>query len=278
LNAQVTIIAQSEALLKDIVEKLDEPNEALVRQVIAVLGVDRTREFLLRTQAVEAEGGLLTADGERRAPGGVFFQLVRKGIRKRERRAIFPKETPDGGVRMRQLPASRISWDEAQTLLEKAMQQPKRGEAELQIRLMGRPTRVARARTCVVCEMEGGAPPQLPKPLPILPVDLKLTIGVFISYRHWERVVDKLLDFPETELIIDGWPYVDLARNFFGIFAQNVTVREFQHLPPEVIRGSGPRRDPRENKDIRLHSFAQEMNHQSHEFSRNERGTFVKFV
>ncbi|MFN8487985.1 MAG: phosphorylated adapter RNA export RNA-binding domain-containing protein [Caldilineaceae bacterium] len=240
---------QPEALLKEIIETLNELNEALVQQVIAVIGAARAQEFLQRTLDIEANGGLLTANGQqRRTPGGVFFQLVRKGVSKQERKAIFPKDPAAPRMRTRKAPVPPMTWEEAQPLLEKVMQHPQPGFAKVtQLRLMGRPKRVGIARTCIVCEIESSPPTQFPPVFPSLPPDFKQTIGVFMTYQHWERVIEKLLDFPETELIIDGWPYIDATRNFFGIFAQNVTVREFLHLPPEVIRNRPPAVDPAAN-------------------------------
>jgi PHAX RNA-binding domain len=228
---------QAETLCRTILETLNEPNKALIQQVITVIGVERAQEFFWRAQAVEANGGLVTASKKRRrTPGGVFFPLVRKGVSKAERKLIFPKDKAEPRVRTRKPSPVPIAWEEAEAQLTKLLAQAKPGSATIQMRLIGRPKRVARARTCIVCEMEGDAPPQLPKGLPILLPDLKPTIGVFLSYDHWARVEDKLLDFPENQMIIDGWPYIDAARNFFGLFAQNVTVREFPHLPPEIIR------------------------------------------
>lgn len=237
------MVTQPETLGRTIVETLNESNEALVQQVIAVIGVERTQTFFQRTQAVEAAGGLLTAsEKRRRTPGGVFFHLVRKGVSKAERKRIFPKESDE--TRPPEPPAP-IRWEEMQALLAPLLPKRKAGLAtSIQMRLMGRPKRVARARTCIVCEMEGDPPPPLSKAFPPIPADHKPLIGVFISFHHWERVVDKLLDFPENELIIDGWPYINAERNFFGLFAQTVTVREFPHLPPEVIRGKPSITDP----------------------------------
>lgn len=232
---------QAETLGKTITESLNEPNTALVQQVIAVIGLERTSAFFQAAQVIEAAGGLLTSsEKRRRTPGGVFFHLVRKGVSKAERKRIFPKEEAETSKPPPPAPPLPMTWEEAQPLIAKILQQPKPGTATIQMRLMGRPKRIARARTCIVCEMEGDPPPPLAKAFPLLPTDDKPLIGVFISFYHWERVVDKLLDFPENELIIDGWPYIHAERNFFGLFAQIVTVREFPHLPPEVIRGKTP--------------------------------------
>jgi len=69
---------------------LHEPNVDLLRQVLTVLGADRTAQVLQETLAYEAAGGMLTNDGtRRRTPGGTFFQLLRKHLTARQRYLLF---------------------------------------------------------------------------------------------------------------------------------------------------------------------------------------------
>lgn len=45
-----------------IAKTLDEPNIALIRRIIKVIGVERTKAFLAQAQATITQGGLLHKD------------------------------------------------------------------------------------------------------------------------------------------------------------------------------------------------------------------------
>src|SRR5829696_1160664 len=72
-----------------IAEALGEPNLALIRKIITVIGAERTQAFLTQTQETITQGGLLRKDGQPRTAGGVFFHLVRGSIAKEERRQLW---------------------------------------------------------------------------------------------------------------------------------------------------------------------------------------------
>lgn len=76
-----------------IAEKLDEKDEAPLRQidgVVDALGEDKSLEVLNETLDVEAKGGMMLPNGERRrTPGGVFFFLARQQLSREQRKLIF---------------------------------------------------------------------------------------------------------------------------------------------------------------------------------------------
>jgi phosphorylated adapter RNA export protein len=81
-----------EELTKHIADTLQERNHSLIKQIVHVVGAERTQEFLQKTLELEAAGGLMTTDSSRRrTPGGVFFYTVRRGIPKEEQRRIWPQ-------------------------------------------------------------------------------------------------------------------------------------------------------------------------------------------
>jgi phosphorylated adapter RNA export protein len=87
-----TIPNPDKALIKHIAETLQEGNMALIKQIVHVVGAERTQEFLQKTLELEAAGGLMLTDSSRRrTPGGVFFYTVRRGIPKAEQRRIWPQ-------------------------------------------------------------------------------------------------------------------------------------------------------------------------------------------
>ena len=78
-----------------IATQLKETDPGALAQIVRI--VERMRdEFvataLADTLRVEAEGGLLTEDKQRRrTPGGVFFYLVRGRITAEDRKVLFPR-------------------------------------------------------------------------------------------------------------------------------------------------------------------------------------------
>ncbi len=58
---------------------------------MATCGIEQALASLQETLAIEAGGGLMVSNGERRrTPGGVFFYLVRGRLSKELRRQLFP--------------------------------------------------------------------------------------------------------------------------------------------------------------------------------------------
>lgn len=90
-----------EESVASIAEQLGEKDAIPLKQIgqiIEALGLERTMQLLAETLAIEAGGGLTTADGSRRrSPGGVFFNLVRKELSREWKQRIFywqPESTP----------------------------------------------------------------------------------------------------------------------------------------------------------------------------------------
>ena len=71
-------MSDTNALVAELAVALSEPKTTLLRAVIAQIGEERTRTHLAAALAIEAAGGELTVEqNRRRTPGGVFFRLVR---------------------------------------------------------------------------------------------------------------------------------------------------------------------------------------------------------
>src|SRR5690348_17061273 len=74
-----------------IATQLNESNTRLIQQIIEAIGPEATQAHLRQALEVEANGGMLTADGRRRrTPGGVFFLLARKAMPGNVRRKLWP--------------------------------------------------------------------------------------------------------------------------------------------------------------------------------------------
>jgi len=220
-----------ENVVNQIAKTLGEPNIALIRRIIKVIGVERTQTFLAQAQATIAQGGLLRKDGTPRTAGGAFFYLVRGSIAKEERRQLWsyaakPKRThkrpsgpqaPDDGVPSgSQAPA--LTWAEAIPLIAQVIQSI--GEARtVKITLIGRPGNVVQQPTCVLVSMKGKELPSLPKGLPTPPEGSAITWAVFIVNKQWAKVSASVQGNVDDQLIIEGYPVVDAKRGVAAVLA-----------------------------------------------------------
>jgi hypothetical protein len=221
----------NETLIQEIATTLNETNHQLIQKVIETVGVDRTRAFWEKAIEVEAGGGLLVRNkSRRRTPGGVFFQLTREGVSASERKAIFANQAPhhDPNAPPPPSPVKPLTWTQAQGIAVKLLTAAK-GEAIVKMTVIGRPKQVAKAQTCIVCMMEGRSVPQgMPKGLPMPPPSVKQNVAVYIAEKQWRRVEASLKEHKDDELIIDGWPYFDPAKQVTILLAQGVTTKLIQ--------------------------------------------------
>jgi hypothetical protein len=117
------------------------------------------RAFLQQTLAIEAEGGMLVTSGKRRrTPGGVFFYLVCKNVSPEERKAIFPKTKKKRASRHRPSHSPRSGRPRGMNV-KPICANCENVQRERYLREVdpGRPKQVAKAKTCMVCVMEGKA-------------------------------------------------------------------------------------------------------------------------
>jgi hypothetical protein len=212
----------TEQLTKQVAEALNEPNMALIRRIITVIGVERTQAFLTQTQEKLAEGGLLRKDGQPRTAGGVFFYLARGGISKEERRQLFPykKKTKRPGQANEQPQAPGLTWQEAIPFIAQVIQSI--GEAKnVKITLIGRPGNVVQQPTCVLVSMKGKEPGSLPKGLPAPPEGSAITWAVFIATKQWAKVSESVQNNADDQLIVEGYPVVDTKRGVGVVLASS---------------------------------------------------------
>jgi len=228
-----------------IAEQLQEPLTWLVENVLKVIGADRAAVILQQTLDLEAEGGLPTADGSRRTPGGVFFKLIKDQVTPEERAQIFvgppkPKREPDesGALPGDPLPLGPLPWDDARVEIGRLLKLPLE-RASVKITLVGRPSQVSKAKSCVVVAMKGSRPPSLPKGLPPAPDGADFSYAVFISLRHWAKVAPVMAQDKDERLLVEGYPIFDPKRGITVILAQNVrTINMNRRESPSRARDS----------------------------------------
>ena len=169
----------------EIAKQLNEPNTELIGKIVNAIGIERLSEYLQKTLTIEAEGGMMTRDGERRrTPGGVFFYVVKDNLSKAEQKQIFPKMP---GTQPKKKVIQAVSWEDAQKIAVAINQTPGKG-ATVKLTLVGRPKKVAKAgEGAVVVSLQGKPPGALPKGLPV-PPETGITWAVFIVNKQWNKV------------------------------------------------------------------------------------------
>jgi len=237
----------------DIAAQLQEthpPAILQIRRIVEQIGVEAAYACLQKALAVEAEGGMLTADNkQRRTPGGTYFYIVRGQLTPEQRRILWPRtkrpkrpsrsqpttkpavaaKAPSPAVHAR--PSGRqakpphvyaiLPWDERETLAAPALE--KQGAAAtVKISLVGRPGKVIERNDAVIVTLTGPKPPALPKGLPVLPDDAVTVFLVYIARKQWTKVADAMQN-PEDRLVIEGYPFMDAKLKVIGVLTQNVT-------------------------------------------------------
>jgi hypothetical protein len=213
-----------------IAAQLEEPLLWLVENVVSVLGQERASDLLQQTLTIEAAGGEMTVQGDRRrTPRGVFLKLLKEQITPAEQERIFangPRSKPkgmqeDGTLASNPPPLGPLPWDEARLEISRLVKLPLE-KASVKITLVGRPSQVSKAKSCVVVAMKGSRPPSLPKGLPPAPDGSDFSYAVFISLRHWAKVAPVMAQDKDERLLVEGYPIFDPKRGITVILAQNV--------------------------------------------------------
>lgn len=214
--------------VQKIAKRLGEKGElplATIGRVVKVLGEKRALAILEEALKVEAEGGMLTDDGERRrTPGGVFFKLVKNQTTSRERGGIFgPPPKSKTKAKPMSLQEMKVSAKEALTVTK--------GEAStVKVTIIGKPGRIIEKENVVITAMDSGKIPSLPKGLPQPPAE-PTTYVVYIASKQWRKVQDSIAKNPDDKLIIEGYPVFDRRIGEHGaltVYAQSVTTKFIQ--------------------------------------------------
>lgn len=236
------------ARIRVIATELKEPNIWLLRSVAGVLGMEAVEQIFQRTLEIEAAGGMMTKQGDRRrTSGGVFFLLARDQMTSRQRRMVFglppsplnTKKKKESKAPQAAPPAPstpQLTLEQAVALLKAAMSvaPEKRGIAVMKTTIIGRPKQVKKLDTCTLVVLGQKAPPTLPKGLPPVPDTSKATIAVFVAHKQWEKVEAALKSDPDDEAIIEGYPVNDPKNQLTGVWAQSCTSKGIQRAKREA--------------------------------------------
>ena len=210
----------------EIAAQLGETEAFPLRQIgraVATLGEERVRAFVAEALAVETRGGLMLTDGSRRRTvGGLFFHLVRQGVTRDERRAIFP-HVAGGQRRQPAADEAPFTWEDYPAVLA---QLGKPGEATtVKLTVVGRPNSVAARGPVVLVGLRSEKAPSLPKglPTPAQPTSYML----LIARKQWDKVAPSLRQ-PDDALIVEGYPTLDPRFQGSTVLATRTTTKLLQ--------------------------------------------------
>lgn len=218
-------------LVDQIATQLNETDPGPVKTIarlVCVVGQERALALLAETLAVEADGGLLTEDGQRRrSPGGVFFKLAKAQLSSRERGRIFGPPPKAATPKKTVVPPD---WPDLLPVVTELLTNPFPGAAnKMKLTLIGKPGKIIEKGEMVLTAIQGGQAPALPKGLPAPPAE-PTTYLVFIAAKQWGKVKPALDADPADRLVIEGYPVLDkrIAGGTVCLYAQNVTTTALQ--------------------------------------------------
>ena len=161
--------------------------------------------------------------------GGVFFYLARKHLPDDLRDEIFHiwryKLKRKAAFESQFLP---FEWEKRAEILPEILAAAKGEVSDVKISLMGRPGAIERRQNLVITSMEYQVNEQysLPAGVPEPPI-VPMTFVVYISAKQWERV-EKAVQAPDDELIVEGLCAFDEQVDGMAIFTTYVTTRKMQ--------------------------------------------------
>ena len=203
-------------------------------KLVEVLGIDRALALLAETRQVEVNGGLLTNDGQRRTPGGVYFKLAKDQSTPQDRQRIFipPKKSQSN------IPPPE--WEKLVPLAHNLVAQNSHGKADkVKLTVIGRPGKIIEKDSVVMTTIQSTKTPSLPKGLPAVPPK-PTTYLVFIALKQWLKVREVINSNPDDKLIIEGYPALDarIGGGTVCLYAQNVTTITTQQARKEAQKAT----------------------------------------
>ncbi len=234
-------------VVADIAARLGETEEQplqLLERVVRHLGAEAALALTQETLDIEAQGGMMLRDGSRRhTPGGVFFRLVRERAAKTHYLSIFYPEYEQ---------VFSLSAEELTGRLAGVADWPRASAQFFSFSLIGRPAAIPPPDTpalapYVVFELASDlATPAFVKGLP--PVTQPTVFRVLAPTRQWPRVAKVLLDRPDAQVLVLGFPAIDprapgaitVYATYVNIFGQPAPASGEKRAKGKAPRGQAP--------------------------------------
>ncbi len=210
-------------------ERNNKPRQQIAK-IISLCGLKYAEKLVEETKEIEAQGGMMTQNGERRRTmGGVFFQLARQQLPEEMRDRIFNswRHAINQHIKKeQQYPA--YDFEQRASMLEGVLNDEAGEMTEMKISLSGRPGPVERRRELVITTLdyklsEGFA---MPRGVP-LPHLTEHTYVVYIASKHWDNI-EKALKDETDELLVEGICAFDEEIDKFAIYSTYATTKKLQ--------------------------------------------------
>lgn len=222
------------------IKEYDQIPRRQIKYLIQIHGLELIQSLANEAIEIEAQGGMMTRNSERRRTlGGIFFHLVNQRIPRTKQK--FDK---DGNPVEKQPPhpiVPRFMPDDLKEIFESLLSE--KGEVTtVKVTLIGRPGQIETRKDLIITVMAHTAKnPTLPKGVPPLPSTATL-YTVYISQKQWQRVQESIAD-PEDALIIEGQCAFDPTINGISVYATNITTKLMEAKKREAKRGAAPEED-----------------------------------
>jgi hypothetical protein len=211
-----------------------------LRRIVERVGIDQAVAWLAQTAQIEADGGEMLPNGERRrTPGGVFFRIARDGMTPEQQQGIFfpprrskprptDKHTPS-------TPAAHAlasaTWADRDALIQEANQQP--GRATVKITVIGKVGKAVERQGFTLLTLQSdGKLPALPKGIPMPAQPLPTNYILYVGSKQWAKVKESLKN-SEDVLIAEGIPVLDPKYAAITVFVTNAATKLLQQTQRE---------------------------------------------
>lgn len=220
---------------------------AQIRRLIERCGLEQVEAWLARTREIQAEGGMLTNNKQRRRTlGGVFFHLARGEIADAEvRNYVF--QPPADAKRRKKKRSKKASptavapgeaWSDRSGWIAEAEEGRATTVKVTVIGKAGKP--VVREGFTLVRLTHTPKLDSLPKGLPVPAKAPETPYVLYIGAKQWRKVADSIKN-PEDSLICEGVQAWDDQLKVLTVFVTNCTTKllqQAQRPKPAPAQGS----------------------------------------
>lgn len=216
--------------IADQLEEKDSKPRKQITMIVQRAGIEFSDSVLEEVEKIEAEGGMMIENGERRrTKGGVFFYLARQRLPEDVRDDIFSSWRSLRKKRQTyesQFPS--FEFDERGDVVEALLAEDRGELSDVRITLTGRPGKIDRREHLVITTMDyqAGDKLTLPTGVPDFPTD-KVTYVVYVSAKQWEKVA-KAIENPHDSLIVDGLCAFDDEIEQFAVYTTQITTKKLE--------------------------------------------------
>ncbi|TVR22818.1 MAG: hypothetical protein EA396_05370 [Anaerolineaceae bacterium] len=223
---------QIRKVASEVANTLGEKDRKPYGQIAALVrmrGEDFIREVLADTLQIEAQGGMMTAKGDRRRTiGGVFFRLARERLTRNEGLLIFARGDVSKLKRAKseaQFPA--FTWDDRAEVIHNLKNQEQGEVSDVKIILQGHPKSTERRENLVILRMQHDLDkiPNMPRGVPD-PGDKAMPYTVIVNSEQYETAEAAIQKDPKDELHIEGFAAYDAETSDIVVFATRAITRK----------------------------------------------------